>query len=129
MGDNCKHAHLFWYNSDDLPEVDEKFTLHKVKTIEVFGDDEMMQGVKINDVETITLDGLFIEGEPKPVNTLIKDHIELIDGGYIKVDEGYLTSKNNIYAVGDVTGKSSSYMSALDEAKKVAGILNSKLKK
>ena len=122
----CKQVHLFWYRSDEAPEVSDKIIVHpKVDQIEAYGD-EIIEGVKIitsGTEENIQLNGLFVEGNPIPNVSLVKDQVSLTKESYISIDENFQTSVNNLYAIGDVTGSSKSYEEAKLHAVKAAEMI------
>lgn len=127
LAKGCKQVHLFWYRSDEAPLVSEKITVHlKVDQIEAYGD-EVIEGVKIQTnekEENIQLDGLFVEGNPVPNISLIKDHgIDLTKESYISIDENYQTNVENLFAIGDVTGMSKTYEEAKQHAIKAAELI------
>ncbi len=78
---------------------------------EVVGTDMPMgvTGVKIENVKTgaeteIEADGVFIAFGHAPASELVKDQLELHNGGYVKVDPGSTrTSIPGVYAAGDLT--------------------------
>jgi thioredoxin reductase (NADPH) len=70
----------------------------------------VVNAVKLKNTEegkssTMPIDGIFISIGYVPVNDLaVKLNLELIDGGYIRVDDRQRTSTVGLYAAGDVTG-------------------------
>ena len=78
---------------------------------EVVGTDMPMgvTGVKIENVKTgaeteITADGVFIAIGHAPASDLVKDQLELHNGGYVKVEPGSThTSIPGVFAAGDLT--------------------------
>ncbi|MCH8905903.1 MAG: NAD(P)/FAD-dependent oxidoreductase [Candidatus Heimdallarchaeota archaeon] len=123
---NTQGVHLFWYNKTDLPLVSEGVKIYNgVDKIQAFGS-ETLESVTVttNGIdEKIEIEGLFVEGNPVP-NTgfLQQGQIRLTDG-FVEVDEKFLTSERNILAVGDVTGKTSSFDEAFTDALEVAKII------
>jgi thioredoxin reductase (NADPH) len=64
-----------------------------------------LRNLKDDKVSDMAVDGVFVAIGYDPVNDLAKKMaLELSEEGYIKVDEGYRTSRPGIYAAGDVTG-------------------------
>ncbi|MFW5904159.1 MAG: NAD(P)/FAD-dependent oxidoreductase [Candidatus Saliniplasma sp.] len=65
--------------------------------------EEKLTGVKLDNSETLNLDGIFIDIGSVPNNELAKEvGIDIVDGGYIKTDEFRRTNVPGIYAAGDV---------------------------
>lgn len=124
---SCKQVHLFWYRSAEVPSVSEKIVVHlNVDQIEAYGD-ETIEGVKIQiseKEENIQLDGLFVEGNPVPNISLVKDQgIDLTTESYISIDKTYQTNVENLYAIGDVTGMSKTYEEAKQQGIEAAEII------
>ena len=71
----------------------------KLEAIEV-------KNVLTDKLQTIKLDGLFIEIGREPNTELLKDKLELDDYGYIVTDQNLMTSKSGVFAGGDVIKKS-----------------------
>jgi len=59
--------------------------------------------VQTHQQETLHLDGIFVSIGERPNSGLVKDLVELTDGGLIKVDVNKETSLKGLFAVGDVT--------------------------
>ena len=57
------------------------------------------------EAEIIQVDGVFISVGRKPATELVKDQLELDEGGYIIADETTVTSIPGVYAAGDVRKK------------------------
>ncbi len=65
--------------------------------------EEKLSGVKLDNGETLELDGLFIEIGSIPNNELAeKLGVKIVDNGYIRTDENRRTNVPGIYAAGDV---------------------------
>ena len=71
----------------------------KLEAIEV-------KNVLTDKLQTIKLDGLFIEIGREPNTELLKNKLELDDYGYIVTDQNLMTSKSGVFAGGDVIKKS-----------------------
>ncbi len=90
---------------EEIPNL----TIHlNHQLLEVFGDDNHMQGVKAlnkttNETRSFDAQGLLIEIGTIPKSDLIKDIVETTDKGEVIVDENQMTSVEGLYAVGDVT--------------------------
>ncbi|MGM0404808.1 MAG: NAD(P)/FAD-dependent oxidoreductase [Thermoplasmatota archaeon] len=64
---------------------------------------EKLSGVKLDNGETLEIDGLFIEIGSIPSNELGKQiGVKIVDDGYIKTDENRRTNVPGIYAAGDI---------------------------
>ena len=79
-------------------------------TVEEILHDAKVTGVKIKDVQTgrekiIDAQGVFVSIGRKPATELVKDQLNLDDGGYIVADESTKTNIPGVYAVGDVRTK------------------------
>ena len=57
------------------------------------------------EAEIIQVDGVFVSVGRKPATELVKDQLELDEGGYIIADETTVTSIPGVYAAGDVRKK------------------------
>lgn len=121
-----ERVYLFWYQNNDEPEIDERINLIKVNDVIAKGD-EILTGVQVttnNGTQDIELQGLFVEGQPVPATAFLREgEIELDDNGYVIIDDRYQTNISNIYAVGDVTGKTKNYKEILVEINKLASLL------
>jgi len=72
--------------------------------------DERLTGVKLKDVNTgeesiVECDGVFVSIGRKPATELVKDQLELDEGGYVVADESCRTNIPGVFAVGDVRTK------------------------
>ncbi len=86
----------------EVEKEDKIETIFGVNVQELKGK-ELLEGVKLENGETLPLNGLFIEIGSTPNNELAKGMgVKLIDGGYIMVDEVGRTNIRGIYAAGDV---------------------------
>jgi len=83
----------------------------------------VIKNQKNNESKTLSTDGVFIAIGMKPNTEFLKNHIELDDHSYIILKEGTLTSKEGIFAAGDVhdymykqaiTASGFGWMAALD---------------
>lgn len=63
----------------------------------------VIEDVQTHQQETLHLDGIFGSIGEKPNSELVKDLVDLTDGGLIKVDANKETSLKGLFAVGDVT--------------------------
>ncbi len=69
-----------------------------------------LTGVRLRDVNTgaqsvADCDGVFVSIGRKPASGLVKDQVELDEGGYVVAGEDTRTSLPGVYAVGDVRSK------------------------
>ncbi|MFO7793338.1 MAG: FAD-dependent oxidoreductase [Candidatus Saliniplasma sp.] len=88
-----------------VEEVNQNEDIESVFNVNVEGliGDEKLTGVKLDNDETLELDGLFIEIGSIPNNELAKTvGAKIVDNGYIKTDENRRTKIPGIYAAGDV---------------------------
>lgn len=85
-----------------------KITIHwNTEVLDVYGGDEHMQGVKLQNRQTgetvdLPAKGLFYAIGHTPNTTLFKGQLELDDVGYIVTKEGVQTSVEGVFAAGDV---------------------------
>jgi thioredoxin reductase (NADPH) len=86
-----------------------KITVHwNTETVDVFGEGDRLEGVKIRNTKTgeqseLRVKGLFYAIGHSPNTSLFKDRLELDDVGYIVVKPGTVeTSVEGVYAAGDV---------------------------
>ena len=63
----------------------------------------VIEDVQTHQQETLHLDGIFGSIGEKPNSELVKDLVDLTDGGLIKIDANKETSLKGLFAVGDVT--------------------------
>jgi len=110
----------------DLPipsEEPEKIEVVRKKPLEIVGEDEV-SGLKFEDGETISVDGIFIEiGAKGPLELLSPLGIELDPQtfSYVKVNQRMETNVPGVFACGDLTGPPLQLAKAVGEGC-VAGI-------
>ncbi len=87
---------------EEVEQNDNIETIFNVNVDELLGE-EKLTGVKLNNGETLELDGLFIEIGSIPNNVLAKNlGVKIVDNGYINTDEYRRTNIPGIYAAGDI---------------------------
>ncbi len=64
---------------------------------------EMLIGRPDGSTESIPADGFFLEGEASPNSDIVADLVERDPAGYIRVDSRNRTSREGVFAAGDVT--------------------------
>ncbi|MBV6625402.1 MAG: thioredoxin-disulfide reductase [Rivularia sp. (in: Bacteria)] len=85
-----------------------KIKVHwNTEAVDIFGDDNHMQGIKIRNNKTgeesqLSVKGLFYAIGHTPNTSLFKGQLELDDTGYIVTKSSVETSVEGVYAVGDV---------------------------
>ncbi|MCT7960093.1 thioredoxin-disulfide reductase [Laspinema sp. D1] len=86
-----------------------KITVHwNTETVDIFGNDDRMEGIKIRNIKTgeetdLQVRGLFYAIGHTPNTQLFKGQLELDDVGYIVTKPGSVeTSVEGVYATGDV---------------------------
>lgn len=62
----------------------------------------VVKNVKTGELRDIPVEGVFMFVGMEPNNELVKDLVETVNGGWIKVDHTMATSVPGIYAIGDV---------------------------
>ena len=97
---------------DRLMKNDKIVPLWDHELVEVFGDEAPMKGVngvrakhvKTGEITEIPAKGVFVAIGHAPANELVKDVLEMHNGGYVKVKPGSTeTSIPGIFAAGDLT--------------------------
>ena len=71
---------------------------------ELNGSDKL-ESIKLDNGDTITIDGLFIAVGQEPNSTIFNNIIDLDEKGYIKSVDGVHTNKDKIYVAGDARVK------------------------
>lgn len=86
-----------------------KITVHwNTETVDIFGNDDRMEGIKVRNIKTgeetdLQVRGLFYAIGHTPNTQLFKGQLELDEIGYIVTKHGSVeTSVEGVYAVGDV---------------------------
>ncbi|MGI0489477.1 thioredoxin-disulfide reductase [Pantanalinema rosaneae CENA516] len=85
-----------------------KITIHwNTEALDVYGDDQHMQGVKLHNRQTgeiveLPAKGLFYAIGHTPNTALFQGQLDLDDVGYIVTKEGVQTSVEGVFAAGDV---------------------------
>ncbi|MCT7970018.1 thioredoxin-disulfide reductase [Laspinema sp. D1] len=86
-----------------------KITVHwNTETVDIFGNDDRMEGIKVRNIKTgeetdLQVRGLFYAIGHTPNTQLFKGQLELDDVGYIVTKPGSVeTSVEGVYATGDV---------------------------
>lgn len=89
----CENIEMIW---DSVP-------------LEILGQDEVkgirIRNVKTEEERTLDTDGVFIAVGIVPNTALVKDMLELDEGGYIRANEEGITSVPGIFAAGDIRTK------------------------
>ena len=65
----------------------------------------LLKNVKTQEINKINVDGVFVAVGTIPNSYLLKNKVDLDERGYAITDEGCKTSKDGVYAVGDVRKK------------------------
>lgn len=119
MQQHAGKVYLMWLSSQPDFSLDNITTFTNVKNVIATGSDVLENASFESDqgYQKIQISGLFVEGRPVPSTKFLQEsNIELNDSGYIVVDSKYMTNVPNVWAIGDVTGTSDSYDSALKHA-------------
>ena len=89
----CENIEMIW---DSVP-------------LEILGQDEVkgirIRNVKTEEERTLDTDGVFIAVGIVPNTAIVKDMLELDEGGYIRANEEGITSVPGIFAAGDIRTK------------------------
>ena len=84
-----------------------RVTLHKNATINSFTGDEFARQAHLtvgDEAVTVDADGFFVEMEPAPNASFLRDLSVLDNRGYVSVDGQNATTVPGLFAAGDVTG-------------------------
>ena len=112
---------LLWFNETTNFKSDKIQVYSNVKSLVAKGD-EVLQSVSFTSStgeHEIPISALFVEGQPIPATSFLQDGLISLENGFIKVNAQYETNIPNIWAVGDVTGKTTGYDDAVGSAAKV----------
>lgn len=96
-------------------EIDKKDNIELIfnaNVVDLFGGDSLEQ-VKLDNGESIDLQGLFIEIGSVPKTDLAKDLGVELKNGYIDVDSKQRTNLDSIWAAGDITTNSNKFKQAI----------------
>ena len=87
---------------EEVEQNENTESIFNVNVEELIGD-KKLTSVRLDNGETLELDGLFIEIGSIPNNELAKQiGVKIVDDGYIKTDENRRTNVPGIYAAGDI---------------------------
>ena len=111
-------VYLLWHKSsipekwkDECSQFNNLEIIDEISDIEALGSDIISKiiltkkGIK----QDINIQGLFVEGKPKPSIEIFPKEIVDEKEGRIIIDGNFKTSIENVYALGDVTGLKSNY--------------------
>ncbi|MHA1409090.1 MAG: NAD(P)/FAD-dependent oxidoreductase [Candidatus Odinarchaeia archaeon] len=121
-------------NGDEI-KIDDRF-LEKIKEnnidietskIQRLVGNDILEGVQLENGETIPLDGLFIAVGSSGTVDLAKKLGIIVEGNYIKVDDKQKTNLPKVYAAGDCTGGNRQIATAVGEGADAALNLISEL--
>lgn len=88
-------------------EKTENISIIYNRTIKEFiGREDLLEKVVLDDNKVIETSGCFVYIGSDPMSDLLKNEVLISETGYIKTNELMQTTKNNIYAIGDVREKS-----------------------
>lgn len=88
-------------------EKTENISIIYNRTIKEFiGREDLLEQVVLDDNKVIETSGCFVYIGSDPMSDLLKNEVLISETGYIKTNELMQTTKNNIYAIGDVREKS-----------------------
>ncbi len=118
-GSISSNVYLLWLSNQPDFNLENIIIFTNVKNINATGSDVLGNVSFDSDQgsQTLQISGLFVEGKPYPATKFLQNSkIELNETGYVVIDSNFKTNINNIWAIGDVTGLSDSYDSALKHA-------------
>ncbi len=94
-------AEPYWI--DKINKTSNIEIIYNANVVEILGN-EKVEGVKLDNGNSLKLDGIFVEIGSIPSTTLLKNiNIELDEQGYIVVDHLMRTNIEGVFAAGDVT--------------------------
>jgi len=113
----CAHVTLIEFGAElradrvlveNLRKLSNVNILCNARTQEVLGDGEGVVGLRVQDrsteaVQTLDLDGVFVQIGLAPNSAPVKDLVEINRAGEVIIDERCRTSAPGVYAAGDVT--------------------------
>ena len=104
--DTLRATRIYHKSLEEAPNVE--FRWNSTVTEFLYG--EKLTGVKLQNVQTgeqtlVEADGIFISIGRKPATELVKEQLQLDEGGYILAGESTETNIPGVYAVGDVRTK------------------------
>ena len=107
FGDNLKADHVLQRKLQSLPNIE---VISKARTTEIVGNGQTVTAIKWEDrsskeIHHRELDGVFVQIGLAPNSGVVKDLVEINRAGEIVVDARNRTSRQGIYAAGDVTSK------------------------
>ena len=122
---------MLWYEADNAPEIDGVKVFQNVRNLKAIGKDyggeELLDKIEFDydgGHQELDLAVMFVEGAPVPsANWLEGSGIEF-ENGFVKVNYSYMTTVPGILGAGDITGKTSNYEDAKNQATKVGGIIS-----
>jgi thioredoxin reductase (NADPH) len=123
--DHTPEVHLLWYQKEAVIE-EEGITFYSNVTNLVASGGETLENIsfKSNDQEfKIEVHGLFVEGKPQPAVKYLENSEIQLEENFVVVDDNFQTSVKGIWAVGDVTGRTTTYDDAVSEAEQAARII------
>lgn len=98
----CQKVYLIDSKVDVLPSnCPENIELKKYQIKEILGE-ECLEKLILNTDEELVVNGLFINIGKSPTSSIFEGKIELDDRGYIITNDSMETTKNGIFACGDV---------------------------
>lgn len=111
-------AEPMWIDQLEKKEVK---CLYETDTVEVLGDKQKVNGLKLTKPfegnEILSVDGIFIEIGATPVSKLISNlGVKIDESGFIMIDDGMKTNIEGVYAAGDITTKSKILTQAITAA-------------
>ncbi len=128
---------VLWVGNEDmttlpyyekLKQLDNVTFYNNPTDIEI-GGKEYVEFAKFNldgEEHVIAIEGIFVEGHPQPNTEIFRGVLDMDEAGHLIVDN-YLTSKPNVYAIGDVIGDPKSIDKAIRDAEALSEILLSKV--
>ena len=116
MEQHAGKVYLMWLKEQPEFSFENIPTFTNVRDVIAKGSD-VLENVTFNSdqgTQNIEISGLFVEGKPMPSTKFLQETtIKLNDEGYVVIDSEFQTNMPNIWAIGDVTGLTDSYDTAI----------------
>lgn len=128
MKQHAGQVSLLWLSEKPEFQIDDIDIFGNVSEIVAEGSD-VLEKIQFNSdqgQQSINVSGLFVEGKPKPATKFLEStDVELNEDGYVNIDSEFKTNVPNIWAIGDVTGKTDTFEAALSHALELLQIITS----
>lgn len=92
------------YPQNELNKYKNVEVLDKAISGKIFGNEkvEKLEFIQDDKTKSIDVDAIFVAIGRTPDTSILENQIELSNKGYIKVDENFMTSRDGVFACGDI---------------------------